>query len=141
MKISKKSLFSFLFLMILVFGFCHFSLPAKADASLYNNQVGMTDVQTVYGNKQPQDVRIMAVKIINVALGFLTLIFLGLTIYAGFQWMTSGGSEEQVKEAQKLLKNAVMGLIILLVSWALTRYLVVVLSRTIVNQAVNYPFY
>jgi len=140
MKISKKSLFSFVFLIVLCFSFASLSLPAKADQALYNSQVGMNDVQTVYGKKTPQDVRELAVKIIIVLLGFLGLIFFCLIIYAGFNWMTSAGSEEKIKESKKLITNAAIGLIIVMISWAITKYFVYV-SSSIVNDRIDYTTY
>ncbi len=68
------------------------------------------------------DPRVIAARIINVALGLLGIIFLGLVIYAGFLWMTSGGNSENTEKAKTLLRNAVIGLIIILSSWAITRY-------------------
>jgi len=38
--------------------------------------------------------------------------------------MTSAGNEEKAREALRLLTNAVIGLIIILVSWFVTRYIV-----------------
>ena len=52
--------------------------------------------------------------------------------------MTSGGNEEDIKKAKALMKNAVIGLIIILVSWSLTYYLIFVFRRTIIDQAVDF---
>jgi hypothetical protein len=70
------------------------------------------------------DPRVLAARIINVALGLLSIIFLGLTVYAGFLWMTSGGNADGAEKARTLLRNAVIGLIIILSSWAITRYVI-----------------
>lgn len=68
------------------------------------------------------DPRVIAARIINVALGLLGIIFLALVVYAGFLWMTSGGDAGNAEKARTLLRNAVIGLIIILSSWAITRY-------------------
>ncbi|MBP6945310.1 IPT/TIG domain-containing protein [Patescibacteria group bacterium] len=68
------------------------------------------------------DPRVIAARIINVALGLLGIIFLALVVYAGFLWMTSGGDAGNAEKARTLLRNAVIGLIIVLSSWAITRY-------------------
>lgn len=70
------------------------------------------------------DPRVIAARIINVALGLLGIIFLALVIYAGFLWMTSGGDSSNAERARTLLRNAVIGLIIILTSWAITRYVI-----------------
>lgn len=61
--------------------------------------------------------------IIQAVLGFLGLIFLVLTIMAGFKWMTSGGDEKKVEEATASLKSAVIGLIIVLSAYTLTYFI------------------
>jgi hypothetical protein len=70
------------------------------------------------------DIRTIVARIIYVALGLLGTIFLVLIIYAGFLWMTSGGDEEKVNRAKNLIKNGVIGLIIILCSYAITYFVV-----------------
>lgn len=60
--------------------------------------------------------------LITVVLSVLALIFLVLTLVAGFKWMNAGGNEEDVKKAQASLKNAIIGLIIVLASFAITYF-------------------
>ncbi|MFH1789897.1 MAG: hypothetical protein ABH832_02405 [bacterium] len=57
---------------------------------------------------------------IKVILSTLGVIFFVLTIYAGFLWMTAGGNEEQIEKSKKLLKRAVIGLIIILSAYSIT---------------------
>ncbi|MEI7497819.1 MAG: pilin [Candidatus Falkowbacteria bacterium] len=66
---------------------------------------------------------ILAAKIINWFLGFLGIIAVGLILYAGFLWMTSGGEVQKIETAKKILKNAVIGLIIILASWGIALYI------------------
>lgn len=68
------------------------------------------------------DPRIIIAKIINIALLFLGVIAVGLIIYAGFIWMTSGGSEDKIDQAKKILRNAVIGLIIVLSAWGIATF-------------------
>lgn len=65
------------------------------------------------------DPRTVAVKIINVFLGLLGIIAVSLIIYGGFIWMTSGGNEEKVTQARRILRNATIGLAIILASWGI----------------------
>lgn len=64
----------------------------------------------------------IAARIINVVLLFLGVIVVGLVIYAGFVWMTSGGDEEKIGQAKKILGNAVIGLIIILSAWGIATF-------------------
>ncbi len=61
-------------------------------------------------------------RIIKVALGLLGTIFLALTVYAGFLWMTAAGEEEKVSKAMGILKTAVIGLVIILAAYSITYF-------------------
>ena len=60
--------------------------------------------------------------LINVLLGLLGIIFLVLTIYAGFLWMTAGGDEKKVAKARGIIITAVIGLVILLSAYAISSF-------------------
>ncbi len=60
--------------------------------------------------------------LIKVALTVVGLIAIVLVIFGGFKWMTSGGSEEKVDEAKKILYSGIIGLIIILSAYALTSF-------------------
>lgn len=72
------------------------------------------------------DLGVMVGKIVQAVLSMLGLIALILVIVAGFQWMTSGGNEEKISGAKKLMSAGIIGLVIVLIAWAATTY---VLSR------------
>lgn len=64
----------------------------------------------------------MVAKIINVLIGFLGAIAIIIVILGGFKWMTSGGNEDKVAEAKRLMANGLIGLIIILSSWGITKF-------------------
>ncbi|MDO8435094.1 MAG: Ig-like domain-containing protein, partial [bacterium] len=70
------------------------------------------------------DPRIIAAKIIQLFLGFVAIVVLGLILYGGYAWMTSQGDEEKVEEAKKILTNAVIGLVIIIASVAITQFII-----------------
>lgn len=59
---------------------------------------------------------------INIALTLVGLIFLILTVYAGFLWMTARGDEGQVEKAQEIITASVIGLIIVVSAYAITTF-------------------
>jgi len=61
--------------------------------------------------------------VIGTVLSFLGVIFLILTIAGGIMWMTAGGNQEQVGKAKKLITSAVIGLVIVFASYALTSFI------------------
>ncbi len=58
--------------------------------------------------------------VIKMLLSFLGVLFLVLMIYGGFLWMTARGNEEQVTKAKNLITAAIIGLIIVLASYAIS---------------------
>ena len=86
-----------------------FALSAPALAIVSNqDQIWGTGVKREIengplGGATDNDPRLLAVKIINIALGFLGIIAVVLILYAGFRWMTAGGNEENVAAAKKIL--------------------------------------
>ncbi|MFH1173075.1 MAG: pilin, partial [bacterium] len=70
------------------------------------------------------DPRLMASRIIQIALSFLGIIAVGLILYAGFLWMTSGGNDDKVDKAKKILINAVIGLAIILAAWGIVTFII-----------------
>ncbi len=75
---------------------------------------------TLDGSSDP---RTIAARVINIALGILGIIAVLLIVYAGFKWMTAGGDEEKITDAKKILKNGVIGLAIILSSWAIATFI------------------
>lgn len=82
---------------------------------------GVNDFNLVL--EQDLDPKSVVVNIINIALGFLGLIAVILIIYAGFIWMMSGGESEKIDKAKKILKNALIGLVIIILSWGIVTYI------------------
>jgi len=70
-------------------------------------------------------------KVINVVFGLTGVIVFVLMIYAGILWMTAGGNDEQVKKAQKIIQRAVIGLIIVVLAYAITYF---ILKAIFANQ-------
>ncbi len=66
----------------------------------------------------------VAGSIVNVALSLLGIIFVILIIVGGFKWMTAGGNENDVATATKYIKNSVIGLIVILSSWAIWEFII-----------------
>lgn len=59
-------------------------------------------------------------EIVKVVLSFLGVIFLILMIYGGYTWMIARGNEQEVEKAKSLIRNAVIGLIIVLAAYTVT---------------------
>ncbi len=124
MRSPIKKLLSFVFLFFL-FAFLFnlvSSTPVFAQSTLLEGE-GMSDVKAVFG--EPEDIRITVAKIINIVLSVLAAIFLILVVIAGFKYMTAAGNEEKVKESVKQIQQALIGLIIILMAWGITRFIII----------------
>lgn len=60
--------------------------------------------------------------IINYFLGLLGLIAVGFLIYAGILMVTAGGNDEQVTKARKIIMYAVIGIVIILLSYTIVTF-------------------
>jgi amino acid transporter len=101
-------------------------LGTTVSAQLLNNSSeleSMTKTTKDAANLGDITIGQMAAQIIQVALGFLAIIFLILIIFAGFRWMTASGNEEQVKKATKTITAAVIGLVVVLAAYTITYFI------------------
>jgi ABC-type uncharacterized transport system YnjBCD permease subunit len=80
------------------------------------------------GGLGTQDIRTTIASIINVALSLLGIVAVVIILMGGFKWMTSGGSEEKVGEAKKLIFSGIIGIAIILSSWAIATFVIQQLS-------------
>lgn len=54
---------------------------------------------------------------INVFLAVVGLIAVAFLIYGGFRYMTSAGNEETAEEAKRIIQNAIIGLVVIILSY------------------------
>ncbi|MCK5060944.1 hypothetical protein KAR28_00170 [Candidatus Parcubacteria bacterium] len=59
-------------------------------------------------------------QVIKILLSLLGIVFLILLIYGGYIWMTDRGEEKQATKARDIIRNAIIGLIIVLAAYAIT---------------------
>jgi hypothetical protein len=77
------------------------------------------------GYKYTADFQTIVGAVVTLVLGLLGVVFLVLAIYAGYSWMTAGGNEETVEKAKKTIVNSIIGIIVVLAAYALSRLIVV----------------
>lgn len=96
-----------------------------ASAGLYGG--AMTDTPA------PVSVGSIVAQVIAVFFGLLGIIFVVLMVYGGFQWMTAAGNPEQVKKAQKLMLDAILGVLILMVASFISYWVLYTIAHSIVT--------
>ena len=70
-------------------------------------------------------------KIFNFVFGAAGVIFVVLFLVGGIQYLTSAGNEEASTKAKKLLIDAVIGLVIVVVSYAAARWILQGIGGTV----------
>jgi len=69
--------------------------------------------------------------IISTVLGLVGVFLLVMLLYAGITWMTAGGEEKKVKQARDTITNAVAGIIIVALSYAISSFVISTLSTAL----------
>lgn len=110
MKINKKLLASSVCLVAL------FAFAASPVFAQYGFEYG-TQL-----NMGTRDLRSSIMQVINILMGFLGIIAIIIILAGGFKWMTAMGSEDKVGEARKLIVAGIVGLGIILSSYAIAYF-------------------
>jgi len=109
-------------ILILIILFFLFFPVLNVEAAGLPDPLKGADLPTIIGN------------IIKAVLGLVGVLALVMFIYGGILWMTSGGSEEQVKKAKDTLVSAIFGLAIIFFSYALSNFVITALTKSAAGQ-------
>lgn len=120
-KKSLASLAMFALVISMAFAISTPVLAQDSDNLLWGGTQNKVEETIGLGSEDP---RIIAASIINVILGFLGIIAVVIILLGGFKWMTAGGNEDKIGEAKGLLSAGLIGLVIILASWGLAKWIV-----------------
>lgn len=109
--------------LLSILGLIGIGLGLANFASAQELELGIESLDRVLLLKSTNPI-IIVTRLINYALLLLGALAVSLIIYAGFVWMTSGGNDEKITQAKKILTNAVIGLIIILSAWGITIFII-----------------
>lgn len=70
------------------------------------------------------DIRVIVARLIRTAISFAGLVLVVYIMYGGFLWMTAGGEAEKIKKARGTIINAIIGIVIVFSSWAITTFII-----------------
>lgn len=84
-------------------------------------QLGKTAVKTGISDTQLEP---LAGRVIKGGLTVIGMLFLILMVYAGMTWMTAQGEEGQIEKAQKTIVAAIIGIMLIVASYAITNLVV-----------------
>ena len=122
-------IFLCLFFVITIFGIifsADISLAQTTEESINTDTFLLSDLSNeenglVLGKG---DIRLVIAKIIRAFFALLGIIFVVLVLYAGYTIMLSGGEEAKVTKGKLILKNAVIGLLIILSAFTITQFII-----------------
>ena len=118
MSTLKKILFSALCSWLLIIpGF-----SAKAASSTLTTITGPAEVMLSQSGLNSFSLGMVIAFVLQAVLSLLGIIFLVIIVFAGYRWMTAAGNEESIKKAQEAIKRAIIGLIIVLMAYAITYF-------------------
>ena len=63
-------------------------------------------------------------RVISVFLSLVAVVFFAMSLYAGLRWLTARGNDELSGKAKNALIAAVSGLVVVVLSWAVTNFIV-----------------
>jgi amino acid transporter len=69
-----------------------------------------------------QDIRVTIASIIRYAMGLLGIVAVVIILVGGFKYMTAMGNDEEIKKAKKLIFSGIIGLVLILTSFAIASW-------------------
>ena len=82
-------------------------------------------------NPEESSLTVIIAKMIRNVFALLGILMVVYTVWAGFKWMTAAGDSGQVDEAKNMLKNAVIGMAIMLMAFSIAQFVVGSLSKSV----------
>lgn len=103
-------------------------LPMIAGASgTVESGIGDQLIEAARGagaERQEAQLEVVVARIINVSLSLIGIVLVALLVYAGWLWMTAAGEEEKITKAKGIIRSAIIGLIIVLAAYAISRFVI-----------------
>lgn len=87
-------------------------------------ETGLNATAQASGLNTSGSLPLIIARIIQQLLIAVGVVLVCLLFYAGFKWMIARDSAEEVKDAQTTIRNAVIGLVIVLASYSIASYVI-----------------
>lgn len=85
------------------------------------------------------DLRQVVFNVIRLVLGLLSLAAVSYMIYGGYIWLTAAGNEQRVEKAKQIILQAAIGMVIVLLAWAIVFFVARTFANTTTNGNTNTP--
>jgi len=129
----REKVLIFLIILILFLALSGFLVEKKA---AFAQMQGLEQTAKIAFNSDNLETRpeVIIGKIIEIILSIMGIVLVVLMIAGGFMWMASAGNPEQVTKAKELMTSAFIGLIIVILSYSISHFVINRLS-TVTEQA------
>jgi hypothetical protein len=131
MNVFKALLFILILNLSLVFSINASSYSFKDDSGI--KEIADPAGYTSESDQKPLE-EIIASNI-QLVLSLVGIIFIILIIYAGINWMTASGNEEKVTKAKKIITDSIIGLIVVVVAYAVTYFILEFILQSTWDQS------
>lgn len=143
MKIVQK--LKFLSLLLIFLGGIFLTLPVETLAQDLPSAVNVEGVigglDSIAKKSGLENQNVSLADRVGKIIGFLLIglgaLFLGLAIFAGIQWMLARDNEENVKKSKDLLRDAAVGLAVVLAAFLLARFVSTSVFKAIQSDSVS----
>jgi len=94
-----------------------FSMIPVASAALISPYDVPSEVSGATGGEG--NIKTLVLRIVNYALTFLGIVAVLIIVFGGFTYITAAGAQDKVDNAKKMIMYAIVGIIIILLSFAI----------------------
>ncbi len=115
-------------LKVATYSLVWFASIAYSNVSALETWVDRVDGRLKWWKDNWWDIYATITNLVAYLLGFLALIAVIFAIYGGFQILTAGWDDGKVKKWKTTLINAILGLFVIWISWALVSWILKGLS-------------
>lgn len=74
------------------------------------------------GSRAPRDLRYTVANLIKRGLQLVGLVMICLMLYSGYLWFSARGNDDQVQQAKDVIRNAIIGMILVAMSYTLVSF-------------------
>lgn len=71
-----------------------------------------------------QNLNTILSNVISVILSLVGVIFIVFIVYAGYLWMTASGNEQKSDKAKEIIRQSIIGLIVVIGAYAISFFLI-----------------
>ncbi len=115
---------AFVLILILVLGIEHSDALAQGlNQGGSGLQIAGTDEVGISGDIDKRPLGQVILSMVNFFIGILGLLAVVMFVYAGVLWVISGGSEDQITKAKKIMIYAALGILIVIMSFSIVRFI------------------